>query len=553
MRSRFTQIDMKTTGNNSSVEKIPVGAEAENITFSNGMVLEDAFGDLQISTKGSINTQLESILRKVDSDESKAPIKSPFFQNSLFLRRYGKENIIYSMPHFSGSENAIVNNISVAYLPNTDEWSLKGTILNENSSSIILYGKESGEDINLLKAGRYEYKIIVSEDSSDETDTTYLQFLTKNGTAYNIDKTHLEGTIEITENDEYLTNISFIIPENSTDTFINKIFRIQLIDIQDTLKDNKYYTVFDIQQSLATKKWKTTISENLSVVPGLQEEARSSLGTIYDSKWEGFLNISRTDNKKTGVIVQDSGIGFQLTNLNSFSGSSVLDKVNNYNQLTSELKDTTPYRIYGGYLSDGTGSIFYDSNNSHKFRINNTEVASIGNTISLSKPIVTNSNLTINGGTLKINEGKFYSPDVPIEISKQIDNEYALERIIFDNTNYPPRQLLCMVFTAECCQGLLGNHSKKTNWSGYGIGYKTGYSNIIFYLFGGNNKIYFVQYGWSLKNKEEAAKKWTSLAQTQGCPRYKTIYSITVGKEEYINKALSHRPTPTTPWTNQTN
>ena len=217
---------MKTTGNNSSVEKIPVGAEAENITFSNGMVLEDAFGDLQISTKGSINTQLESILRKVDSDESKAPIKSPFFQNSLFLRRYGKENIIYSMPHFSGSENAIVNNISVAYLPNTDEWSLKGTILNENSSSIILYGKESGEDINLLKAGRYEYKIIVSEDSSDETDTTYLQFLTKNGTAYNIDKTHLEGTIEITENDEYLTNISFIIPENSTDTFINKIFRI---------------------------------------------------------------------------------------------------------------------------------------------------------------------------------------------------------------------------------------------------------------------------------------------------------------------------------------
>lgn len=540
---------MKTTGNNSSVEKIPVGAEAENITFSNGMVLEDAFGDLQISTKGSINTQLESILRKVDSDESKAPIKSPFFQNSLFLRRYGKENIIYSMPHFSGSENAIVNNISVAYLPNTDEWSLKGTILNENSSSIILYGKESGEDINLLKAGRYEYKIIISEDSSDETDTTYLQFLTKNGTAYNIDKTHLEGTIEITENDEYLTNISFIIPENSTDTFINKIFRIQLIDIQDTLKDNKYYTVFDIQQSLATKKWKTTISENLSVVPGLQEEARSSLGTIYDSKWEGFLNISRTDNKKTGVIVQDSGIGFQLTNLNSFSGSSVLDKVNNYNQLTSELKTTTPYRIYGGYLSDGTGSIFYDSNNSHKFRINNTEVASISPTgVTISKPTIINENTTINGKlTISNSTGSFRSKDVPILVKDTIQNEYQLEQIIFDNTTYPTRHIIYMDFSAQCCQGLItGNHQNKPqSWSACGFGYKTSYHNIILYLFG-NKKVYSVQYGW---NVPDNAEKPSNLGGTAGWLRYKTIYSVTIGKEEYIEKGLKHRPTPSTPWT----
>ena len=515
MRKRFTQIDIKNTNIDGNQIKIPVGAQATNITFLNGSILEEAFGDLAFQTKGSIQTQLNNLSNRLESDEAKAPIVRPFFQEGVFLRRYGKQNIIYNMPH--SVNTATLRDVNIAYNINTDDWGITGTVSSGTDTAISLYGSNQND---LLKSGTYNYKVTVKNDTSSEEDTSYIRLVWSADEGYNIANgdfnitQETEGEFTIPEN-MHLTKIDYVIPLDLSDVYINKTLKIQLFDNNDILANDKYHTVFDIQQNQITKTWKTTVAENFTVSPGLQGQAKSILGTIYDTKWAGPLNILRTDSQNASLLIQDSGIGFQLTGLESLPGDSIQNKILAQNNFNSELKEATPYRIFTSYIANGDGArggLIYDSNDFHRFRINGTNIATIDETqVTLSEPLSVTS---------KITASHFYSPDVPIFI-RDMKSLYQLEQVIKNSVDYPRRHALFITFSTQFCAQLLSptNSWKKLptgTWSAIGLGYKTSEWTITLLLFGTNNKIYRAQYGWGRKEAK----------------RYKTVTSVTLGTTE---------------------
>ncbi|HII08496.1 MAG TPA: hypothetical protein HA355_02785 [Methanosphaera sp.] len=77
---------------------------------------------------------------RLESDEAKAPIVRPFFQEGVFLRRYGKQNIIYNMPH--SVNTATLRNVNIVYNVNTDDWGITGTVSSGTDTAISLYGSD---------------------------------------------------------------------------------------------------------------------------------------------------------------------------------------------------------------------------------------------------------------------------------------------------------------------------------------------------------------------------------------------------------------------------
>lgn len=519
MRKRFTQIDIKNTNIDGNQIKIPVGAQATNITFLNGSILEEAFGDLAFQTKGSVQTQLNNLSNRLESDEAKAPIVRPFFQEGVFLRRYGKQNIIYNMPH--SVNTATLRNVNIVYNINTDDWGITGTVSSGIDTAISLYGSDQND---LLKSGTYNYKVTVKNNTSSEEDTSYIHLVWSADEGYNIANGDFnitqgtEGEFTIPEN-MHLTKIDYVIPLDLSDVYINKTLKIQLFDNNDILANDKYHTVFDIQQNQITKTWKTTVAENFTVSPGLQGQAKSILGTIYNTKWAGPLNILRTDSQNASLLIQDSGVGFQLTELESLPGDSIQNKILAQNNFNSELKEATPYRIFTSYIANGDGArggLIYDSNDFHRFRINGTNIATIDETqVILSKPLSVTSKITAQ---------HFYSPDVPIFI-RDMKSLYQLEQVIKNSVDYPRRHALFITFSTQFCAQLLSSTNSWKNsptgtWSAIGLGYKTSEWTITLLLFGTNNKIYRAQYGWGNAGNVDKPE------------RYKKVTSVTLGTTE---------------------
>ena len=288
MRERFSEINITGAGN-----PIPVGAEAKDITLNDGSVLEEALGDINFQEKGSIIDQINKISTKMEEDTSYAPLSAPRIKDALSVRRYNKDNILTSIIATGGTKRGI----TASY--NLYQWKVTGAILAGNNDTIVLFGSD---DHTKNLAGPSDYLVTIKNninnallgDSSNPIIS--LRFDIYNSTAGTTDSVYLyqgDETKDFTiPANCFLYRISLNIHAGNENTTIEEgILKFELKDLNDQQEDT-YNVVFDVQQDLTDKSWTTTVAENFVVSKGLQSEARSSLGTIYDSKWEGNFDIS---------------------------------------------------------------------------------------------------------------------------------------------------------------------------------------------------------------------------------------------------------------------
>jgi len=152
---------------------------------------------------------------------------------------------------------------------------------------------------------------------------TSLQFLWHNSNTgengeFFIQETNLNGTFSIPENC-YLCRISLFIGAAASNTILtNATLQIILTKTDGTPVEDKYNSVFDIQKNLSTNSWKTTVAENFTVDKGLQGEAKSILGTIYNSSWAGELTIKEDSPGHIGVRIPNGVISFPVGKLTDY-------------------------------------------------------------------------------------------------------------------------------------------------------------------------------------------------------------------------------------------
>ena len=139
-----------------------------------------------------------------------------------------------------------------------------------------------------------------------------------------------------------------------------------------------------MQQDKRNKVWTTTVADNLEVRPKNQAEARSTLGTIYDTKWEGALNLTGSLNVDRGVnstiLMKDNGLSFKMDDINTYTGTSTAEKVASQNSFLSKTIET-PYFITPKYtLEDDVvkGNLLYSAKDKHVFNISGTQPVEIG-------------------------------------------------------------------------------------------------------------------------------------------------------------------------------
>ena len=100
-----------------------------------------------------------------------------------------------------------------------------------------------------------------------------------------------ESSFTIREN-YYLCRISlYIYASEGGVNLTNTTLQFSLIKTDEISTEDKENVVFYVGKNLSTNSWKTTIAENLVVDRGLQNEAKSSLGNIYNSSWTGMLEV----------------------------------------------------------------------------------------------------------------------------------------------------------------------------------------------------------------------------------------------------------------------
>ena len=460
MRERFSEINITGTAN-----PIPVGAEAKDITLKDGSVLEEALGNINFQENGSIIDQINKINMKIEEDTSYAPLSAPRIKDALSVRRYNKDNILASVMDVGGTKRGITANY------NLYQWKVTGAILAGNNDTIVLYGSDD-HSINL--AGPSDYLVTIKNNINNallgdsSNPITSLRFDIYNSTA------GTTSTIYVYQGDEtknftipancFLYRIGLNIHAGNENTIIEEgILKFELKNLNDQQEDT-YNVVFDVQQDLTNKSWTTTVAENFVVSKGLQSEARSSLGTIYNSKWEGNfdisgrINITQAPSGKTGVLVNDGSVSFGMQNINNYTGTTIAQKA--ANQRSKSLPSTS-YFIAPMYLDDGLGLLRYGAAGAHDFYVGTN---TFGGT----------AQFTITAGSTKIrNTLELWNQKVissQLSLCKELMSFRDIENLLLDNTIYQWRPMLFV--TGHVLGSWLAWRNQYTNVS-IGIGWRT--------------------------------------------------------------------------------
>lgn len=372
MRQRFTEINIRD-GNSA----IPVGAEAKNITLEDGSILEQALGDIKYSENGSIMDQIEKLKQKGGSEY--APLQSPYFKKSLYVRRYGdgEDTDLISQTPIS-SENKVVRGVTAEYVDGV--WIFNGTLTEGEDELIVLYGS-SIPTSSIVNSGTYSIDI-KNKDVLNESSGISILFKQYHNEATEANDVRQSSTFLsynsinpnefIIQENYHLSMIAISFNSSLNLSLTNRKLKIAFYktDVTDTNENqNTYNTVFDIQKD-SSNIWTTSVSENFIVDKGLQGYAKSSLGTIYNSNWEGNLDVKGIVNIKreadtngiindTGILVTQSGIGFKMQpDLNNYEGDSGQTKsITQWNN-SSAIRNQTPYYIIPMYGSSGEGYLY---------------------------------------------------------------------------------------------------------------------------------------------------------------------------------------------------
>lgn len=439
MRERFSEINI--VGNSTP---IPIGAEAKNITLKDGSILEQALGDINFQEKGSIIDQLGQLSTTIQNSYDYAPYTNPRFKNSLAVRQYNRDNITTEMtPNINAETESLVQNGLTATLNDDYIWTLAGIVDTQNEVRLILYGDPTGSErltINevggTLPVGEGDYLISIKNNINvlqGALDAPVVTLRFEWGTDNSKLWTQVyegEETKSFTiPSNNYLYRIYLCIRSNNSGlTFNENQENLLSFELKNTgVKQNKYDVVFDVQQDKRNKIWTTTVADNLEVRPKNQAEARSTLGTIYDTKWEGSLNLTGSLNVNRGVgstiFLQDNGLSFKMDDINTYTGTSTAEKVASQNSFLSKTIET-PYFITPKYtLEDDVvkGNLLYSAKDKHVFNISGTQPVEIG------------QDVTHISNVLKLDQ-RVISPF--LSTYKYIDNFKDLENIMFDDT-YP--------------------------------------------------------------------------------------------------------------------
>lgn len=446
MRERFSEINIIGSSN-----AVPVGADAKNITLEDGTVLEQALGDINFQENGSIIDQINDINEKVSGNNSYAPLSAPRIKDAFSVRRYNKDNILAATPHVGETKRGLTAEYQLY------QWKVSGTISSGNNATILLYGNDSHE-IHLGEPSDYlatiKFNINNALMGNEENPIISLRFDLYNSTTGETSSIYMyEGdtTKNFTiPNNNFLYRICLNIHASNEETSIeNGILKFELKNLNDQQQDI-YNVVFDVQQNLDDKVWTTTVAENFVVSKGLQSEARSSLGTIYDSKWEGefdisgLIDIKESPNGNTGVVTHNGLVGFVIDDLNNYTGSTLAEKAANHRQKIYNLKDTTtPFYIAAMYNEGGEGVLRYGAQVSHDFyvgdQIENGE----------SQVYITRDTTKIRN-TLDLGDNRVKSNKVIQYV--QLDSFSDFESILIDRDNFPA--LTPIVFQAGGGLGL---------------------------------------------------------------------------------------------------
>ena len=432
MRERFSEINITGTAN-----PIPVGAEAKDITLNDGSILEEALGDINFQENGSIIDQINKISMKIEEDTSYAPLSAPRIKDAFSVRRYNKDNILASVMATGGTKRGI----TASY--NLYQWKITGAILAGNNDTIVLFGSD---DHSKNLAGPSNYLVTIKNNINNallgdsSNPITSLRFDIYNSTS------GATSTVYVYQGDEtkdftipancFLYRISLNIYVGNENTIIEEgILKFELKNLNDQQEDT-YNVVFDVQQDLTNKSWTTTVAENFVVSKGLQSEARSSLGTIYNSKWEGNfdisgrINITQASTGKTGVLVNDGSVSFGIQNINNYPGTTIAQKA--ANQRSKSLPFTS-YFIAPMYLDDGLGLLRYGAAGAHDFYVGTN---TFGGT----------AQFTITAGSTKIrNTLELWNQKVissQLSLCKGLQTFRDIENLLLDNTIYQWRPML---------------------------------------------------------------------------------------------------------------
>ena len=459
MRERFSEINITGTAN-----PVPVGAEAQNITLKDGSVLEQALGDINFQENGSIIDQINKINTKMEEDTSYAPLSAPRIKDALSVRRYNKDNILTSIIATGGTKRGI----TASY--NLYQWKVTGAILAGNNDTIVLFGSD---DHTKNLAGPSDYLVTIKNNINNallgdsSNPITSLRFDIYNSTS------GTTSTVYVYQGDEtkdftipancFLYRISLNIHAGNENTIIEEgILKFELKNLNDQQEDT-YNVVFDVQQDLTNKSWTTTVAENFVVSKGLQSEARSSLGTIYNSKWEGNfdisgrINITQAPTGKTGVLVNDGSVSFGMQNINNYTGTTIAQKA--ANQRSKSLPFTS-YFIAPMYLDDGLGLLRYGAAGAHDFYVGTN---TFGGT----------AQFTITAGSTKIrNTLELWNQKVvssQLSLCKELMSFQDIENLLLDNTIYQWRPMLFV--TGHVLGSWLAWRDQYTNVS-VGIGWR---------------------------------------------------------------------------------
>ena len=494
MRQRFTEINIK----NSDTPAIPVGAEASNITLSDGSILEQALGDINFQENGSIIDQIAKM--KQDDILQYAPIEKPYFKRSLHLRRFSNYNddIISQLAISNSSKTS--KGVTASF--NNGTWTFNGTVTGAYPGLINLYGN-TDVSVSIAEAGTYSIEVEnqdVLEGASGQ-GRIYLQLYWYHNEATSGDDSRRYGflfykgdnspaTFTVPE-DYHLIRISlYMAVEAEGISLVNRKLKFTLKKISNN-QDNTYNTVFDIQRDPFTNSWKTTVAENFVVDKGSQGEARSSLGTIYNSQWsgdfsiKGFINVNK-ENNKDGILIEDGGIGFQTkANLSDYGSSN---NVSQQWSTSASIRQKTPFFIGPGFGSNGNSYLYFGSKNGHIFYAGQNP--SNDNMI-----LMTTKDLTTIYNRLQVNSIR--SNVIPQYV--YLTDRKTLESIVDDNTNYPSGMPFLFITSSKMSSYFLNNGDpNKTATIMLGLGYKinSGTSRRFVGFFALKN-LYNINYSWT--------------------------------------------------------
>ena len=362
MRQRFTEINIK-----GQAGSIPVGCQASNVTLSDGTILQEALGNIDYQKKGSLVDQLETM--RIANGGEFAPLQNPHFKNGIMVRRYStNDNLLTQVQPYNYDE--AVRGISSTYSSSENTWYFEGAIEagTEDNNLYVLYGSADSASFQIVGPGTYfakaEHNGVLIQDNiklqffwhNSQTEQNYESFIEENTQNSSI-------TFTIDTN-QYLSRISLFIELGTSNIiFTDKTLKITLKKVGDIPVDDTYNSVFDVQKLKSNSAWQTTISENLIVEKGMQEEAKSTLGTIYNSKWGGKLEVKEIENtngQDSGIIVPNGAISFPLTdNLSAYTGATAKNQRDNFINKTINIRNKG-YYIGSDYNWDtATGNLAY--------------------------------------------------------------------------------------------------------------------------------------------------------------------------------------------------